>query len=248
MFYRSLILAAALLSGVALPAAAQQPLSIAIQNGRVSLKADNVTVRQILAEWSRVGGTRIVNVERVGGGPVTLELTDVPEREALDILLRNVAGYVLGARQMPTTNGSLIDRVLILASSNAPAAPAAGPRTFTNGPATRAPRQAFPQPEVVPEPDFDPNDPEENPPGDVSPDAPVQPRIIRPGTRVPGQVREPFGQPEPDGAPDDGGIVIIGGDQPGGISAPAGTARPGEVTPGDGPDPQNQGPASQEPD
>jgi hypothetical protein len=76
----------------------------------------------------------------------------------------------------------------------------------------------------------------------------VQPRIIRPGTRVPGQVREPFGQPEPDGAPDDGGIVIIGGDQPGGISAPAGTARPGEVTPGDGPDPQNQGPASQEPD
>lgn len=248
MLSRSLILTVALACGAALPAAAQpQPLSIAIQDGRVSLQARNVTVRQILAEWSRVGGTRMVNVERVGGGPVTLEFTDLPEREALDILLRNVAGYVLGARQMPTASGSLIDRVLILASSSAPPPRPAGPQTFNNGPATRTPRPAFPQPQVMPEPDFDPNDPEENPPDDVNADGPVQPRIVRPATRVPGGVREPFGQPEPDTEPQDGGVVIIGGDQPGGITAPAGSSsQPGVVTPA--PDAQNPGPASREPD
>jgi hypothetical protein len=243
MFYRSLILAAVLLTGAAATAAAQQPLSISIQNGRVTLQASNVTVRQILAEWSRVGGTRIVNAERIGGGPVTLELADVPEREALDILLRNVAGYVLGARQMPTPTGSLIDRVLILASSNAPAARPAGPATFNNGPATRVPRPAE---QVFPEPDFDPNDPEENPPGDVSPDEPVRPRIVRPGTR-PGMVREPFGQSEPEDNPQDGGVVIVGGEEPAGITAPAGSSsRPGVVTPA--PDEQNQQPGSQQPD
>ena len=59
-----------------------------MQNGRVSLVAKDATVRQILAEWARVGQTKIVNVERVPGGPVTLELTNVPEAQALDVLLR----------------------------------------------------------------------------------------------------------------------------------------------------------------
>ena len=47
--------------------------------GRSSLVAKDATVRQILAEWARVGQTRIVNGERIAGGPVTLELTNVPE-------------------------------------------------------------------------------------------------------------------------------------------------------------------------
>ena len=33
------------------------------------------------------------------GAPVTLELTGVPERQALDILLRDVSGYMLAPRQ-----------------------------------------------------------------------------------------------------------------------------------------------------
>ena len=43
-------------------------------NGRVTLVAKDVTVREILAEWARVGQTRIVNAEKLTGGPVTLEL------------------------------------------------------------------------------------------------------------------------------------------------------------------------------
>ena len=55
-------------------------------------------MRQILTEWARVGQTRIVNVERIPGGPVTLQLTDVPESEALDLLLRSVTGYMAAQR------------------------------------------------------------------------------------------------------------------------------------------------------
>ena len=33
-------------------------------------------MRQILAEWARVGQTRIVNVERIPGGPMTIELNE----------------------------------------------------------------------------------------------------------------------------------------------------------------------------
>jgi hypothetical protein len=65
----------------------------------VTLHAQNVPVRTILAEWARVGGARIVNGERVAGAPVTLDLEGIPERQALDIILRGVSGYVVAARE-----------------------------------------------------------------------------------------------------------------------------------------------------
>jgi hypothetical protein len=242
---RLILTAAGLLAAAAGPAAAQQPLSLQIQGGAVTLHARNVTVRQILAEWARVGGTRIVNLERVAGGPVTLDLEQVPERQALDIILRNVAGYVLGQRQAPAASGSAIDRVLILASSNAPAARPSQP-TFSNGPAGRVPRPGFPQP--LPQPEFDPADPEENPPDDVEPGDLVEPRIVRPR---PGMVQPPFGegevQPDPDDSDTgDGGVTIIGPSAP--ITAPAGSSStPGVVTPVPDPE-QNQRPRIQDPD
>ena len=58
-----------------------------MQDGRVSIVAKDATVRQILTEWARVGQTKIVNVERIPGGPMTIELTNVPEAHALEILL-----------------------------------------------------------------------------------------------------------------------------------------------------------------
>ena len=67
-------------------------------NGRVSLSARDATVRQILTEWARVGQTQIVNVERIAGGPITIEFTNVPEAEALDMLLRSVSGYMAAPR------------------------------------------------------------------------------------------------------------------------------------------------------
>ena len=75
-------------------AAAAGELSVKIANGRATVIAKDVPVRQILAEWAKVGETKVVGAERQPGGPVTLELVDVPEKEALDLLLRTAAGYI----------------------------------------------------------------------------------------------------------------------------------------------------------
>lgn len=125
----SIAVLSGLLAGTA-PAAAGD-LTLAIQNGRVNMTASNVSARQILTEWARVGQTRILNGERVIGPPLTLQLNGVSEREALDIILRSVTGYMAVARPLGTAGASLFDRILIMpASNNAPLAqmPPPGPR------------------------------------------------------------------------------------------------------------------------
>ena len=121
------LLAAGLLVGVAASAAAQAPLRLQISDGRVTLHAENVPVRTILAEWARVGGTTILNGDRVAGAPLTLELEGVPERRALDIVLRSVSGYVVAARQPGKSGASIYDRIMILPTSVAPRNPAPTP-------------------------------------------------------------------------------------------------------------------------
>src|SRR5688572_25548780 len=79
-------------------------LQLSIQDGRVSLDAQDVTVRQILAEWARVGKTKIVNAERVSGGPITIKFEAVPEKQALDIILRHVPGYMAAPRETLVAN------------------------------------------------------------------------------------------------------------------------------------------------
>ena len=60
-------------------AAAAPRVQLSISDGRVWLETDRATAGQILAEWARVGGTRIVNGDRVNGEPLTLVLRGVPE-------------------------------------------------------------------------------------------------------------------------------------------------------------------------
>ena len=73
---------------VLMGATAFADVQIAISNGQVSIVAKDATIRQILTEWARVGQTKIVNVERIPGGPVTLELKNMSEEQALEVLLR----------------------------------------------------------------------------------------------------------------------------------------------------------------
>ena len=94
-------------------------LRVSIEDGKVSIDAQDVTVRQILNEWSRVGKTRIVNVERLGGEAITIKLDAVPERQALDIILRNVPGYVASPRATFVANASVYDTILIMATTTA---------------------------------------------------------------------------------------------------------------------------------
>ncbi len=115
---------AAVLVCCATLAQAQAPLRLQISAGRVTLHAQNVPVRTILAEWARLGGARIVNGDRIAGSPLTLDLEGVSERQALDIILRGVSGYVLAARAPGVSNGaSMYDRIMILPTSVAPRNP-----------------------------------------------------------------------------------------------------------------------------
>jgi len=108
---------------VATPARAE--LRLGFREGRVTLVARDVSVRQILAEWAKVGGTQVVNLDRISAAPVTLQLDGVPERQALEVILRSVAGYVAAPRRPENPGVSQYDRILVMAVSNPPAAAAA---------------------------------------------------------------------------------------------------------------------------
>lgn len=151
---RNFVAALLLILGSAGSASAQV-LSLEFHDGRVKLKAENVPVSRILAEWARLGGTQIVNGERIPGAPLTLQLDDTPERQALEIVLRNAAGYMVLGRDASSTGASAFAKIMVLpTTSRAPAAAALPP------PPSAPPQFREPEPEieddqpVSPTPDF----------------------------------------------------------------------------------------------
>jgi len=112
-------IAAAVLVLLATGSTAFAQVQLSIRDGRVTLVAKDATVRQILAEWARVGQTRIINAERMPGGPITMQLTDAPEEQALDLLLRNVSGYVAAPRAAVVSTLSRYDRILVMPTAAA---------------------------------------------------------------------------------------------------------------------------------
>lgn len=121
---------AALLATSSTAAAGELRLSIA--NGRVTIVAQDVTVKQILDEWQRVGQTIVVGAERLNGQPVTLELHDVAEGRALESLLRSASGYIAKPRGN-RPGASAYDQIMIMPVSRPPAQSAA-PAPFANRP------------------------------------------------------------------------------------------------------------------
>jgi hypothetical protein len=110
-------------------------LKVSMENGRVTILADNVPLRQILQEWARVGQSKILNIDKVNGPAITLQLVDTPEKDALDILLRSASGYIAAPRTDIVANASMYDRITIMATSRAPAAVAGtAPPTFQRPP------------------------------------------------------------------------------------------------------------------
>ena len=153
---------------LALAPAARAEVQLSIRNGRVTIIAKDATVRQILDEWARVGKTRIINGERIPGGPITLELRDVSEAEALDVLLRTLSGYMAAPRTSLTSgDASVYDSIVVV-----PTIAAAAPRTSSpsGAPAPFSPPPTFNQQED----DQEPNAPGR--PGAV----PQQPGAARP--------------------------------------------------------------------
>jgi len=241
MSFRQILAAAALLCCCAAPAAAQS-VKLEFHDGRVNLNAQNASVRAILNEWARLGGTKIVNAERVPGAAVTLELNGVPERQALDIVLRSASGYLAGPREAGTAGSSAYASILILPTSTAPrpVASAPTPPAFNPGqPQVFNPGQAQPfiPGQVVrqPGPDDDtivePPDPDDPPPN-VPPRAP---RNFVPPNRPAGAVVRPFPAPDlendvaeppqPVAPPTPSSVPA----NPFGVSV--GSSRPGVITP-----------------
>ena len=89
---------------------AQSHLTVNIIDGRVTLFAQNVTLRAILQEWTRANGATIGGGERLDDIPMTVQLTDLSERDALATILRGLGGYVVTLR----ADGTGIDRILVL--------------------------------------------------------------------------------------------------------------------------------------
>jgi hypothetical protein len=192
-------------AGAASTAAAE--LKLDIRDGKVTLDARDVTIRQILAEWGRVGQTRIVNIERVGSGPVTLQLSAVSERQALDIILRSLSGYLAAPRAAGSAGASAYDRILILAASSVtPTSRTQAPASSGRTPTGVQPRPAMPgfgSPELMlPEPDEpdDGADEQNGPPGRQLPGRPGGAvfGMPQPGTfSQPGMVAQPPSVGEP---------------------------------------------------
>ena len=189
------VLAIALAGG---PVAAAE-LTLEFRDGRVTLMARDVSVRQILEEWSKVGQTRIVNGDQASATPVTLQLDAMPERQALDVVLRSAAGYLAAPRRESNPGPSAYDRILVLAVSNPPAGSSAGaaPEAFP-APRRGAPLLQPPAPLLLPsdepEPSLDDLDNDAgpaglNPPGFRPGDVPGRaPAGVAPYPRVPGAV------------------------------------------------------------
>ena len=101
--------------------AAAGDLKLTLNNGRVTLIAQDVPLRQILDEWARVGKTTIVNGDKLSGPPLTLELVDRPEREVLDVLLRSASGYIVAQKDVTAPGASVFDKVATVTVNGVPA-------------------------------------------------------------------------------------------------------------------------------
>jgi hypothetical protein len=212
----------AVLCAATSPAVAGQ-LKLTMANGRVTLIADEVPLRQILAEWARIGETRIVNGEKLVGPAVTLQLIDVPEGQALDIVLRSAAGYMAAPRTADHPGPSVYDRIMILATSRAPAVTASAPPQF-NRPMPQPmpqpvdvdeveePETVVPPPGVMPAVQNQPGQmPQPNPQGQDQQGQPQQQPVTspRPGpipmSPVPGNPYVPYRPPAKPGGGGEGG-------------------------------------------
>jgi hypothetical protein len=215
---RNAILAAVFSGASLLATSASADVQLTINNGQVTLSARDATIREILAEWARVGQTRIVNAERVASAPLTLELAGVSEEQALDVILRSVSGYLAAPRSVGLANASRYDRILVMPTST-------GTRANT------APPPTFQQPQFTPPPVDEVDDSEDE---DEEPAPPVPPN--NPTRRPRGPVFN--APPDEDGAPRRGTPAQAPRTAPGVLSAPvmpAGVSVPGMVVPAPAP-------------
>lgn len=97
------------------PAPVARAVSVTFANGLVTVVANNATVADVLAEWTRVGGSTFVNAAKIPPTErLTLRLENETELRALEIILRSVAGYAVAPKAPDTTSASSLAKVYVM--------------------------------------------------------------------------------------------------------------------------------------
>lgn len=220
---KSALIGFVLAAALTVPPAAAGAVQLTIRDGRVWLTADHATIAEILAEWSRVGATEMLNAERINRTPLTLDLRGVPEMDALDVIMRSAGGFVAVSRTtgVDASHASRFARVVVVPS----AAPNPG-----GAPTLAPPPVSVPAPPLPVQPVFTesgaqrvigadgqlvPDDQEDGPP--------PPPRPIPPGTVPGGSMPPGFSEPP-------GGATPKGAARPGLMPPPVPPRRPGGAT------------------
>jgi len=180
------------------PASTERKLLLSFdRNGLVSLVAQNVTVREILAEWTRQGGTQVQGADKITGAPITVQFDGQPESVVLESLLRGTAGYILYPRVDGSSGASIWQSVSILATSH--------PTQLYSAPTSNSP-QIAPIVQTMPDDEIPPVTPSPNGPVQTQQAPPPQPnRPTMPGVYVPLQTVPPGGAvPTPTPTPNTG--------------------------------------------
>jgi hypothetical protein len=157
------VLVAVVMAWLAVPAA-RADIQLSIRDGRVVLVANNATIADIIVEWAKVGHIKIVNADKIPRDVVTLELRNVSERQALDILLRSTSGFIAALRAEDDPNASLFDRIVIMPPSVAPPPPAVNASAPPQYPRTPSPAADMPEPAPVQTADNTTDRPDDPPP------------------------------------------------------------------------------------
>jgi hypothetical protein len=216
---------------LAVPANAGE-VKLQVANGRITLQARDATVREILAEWARVGQVKIVNGERIAGAPMTLDLQGVPEAQALNTLLRSVTGYMAAPKAAAVAGASIYDRIIIMAAPRALTASA----SYTTPPPQQPPYRPGMPPGMANPTTLDGQDEPPGPPPTYPGGGPVYPgAVISRGTIVLGQPGAPVTPPAagaiPQGSPGTVSPMPQLPGMPGQPMALPPTGAPGTVTP-----------------
>src|SRR5436190_1037784 len=209
-------LAAAIVVAWSGPARAEVKLTI--NDGHVTLTATNATIREILTEWGKVGKTTIVNAERIAGGPVTIQLTNVYEEQALDVIMRTVSAYLAAPRPALVANSSRFASIMVLPTSTPP----------------RSAPQFNPPPPPVSDDDDDQPQRQVSPPGQRGPifNAFPQPQFPPPNVNQNPRVGGVGGAPRPPAANQAAPQGAVGVPVPGMIvQPPQQQQQPGQVQP-----------------
>jgi hypothetical protein len=208
----STVLVGALSLGGLAQTPAERKLEISFPaEGLVTIVASGVTVREILAEWTRQTGTPFTNVDKLAGEPVSVQYESRHESDVIFSLLRSAAGVFMAPAGNGPVGTSRIASVYIVPTSRATANPSfnspAGPAPFA--PPVLTP--GSPADEIPPvTPTADPT-----PPAQTQPPAGNRPPTVgTPGVFVPITPVNPVGR--------GGGAGTGGGTQPPPTPPPAG--------------------------